>query len=96
MTPAETPGIRWDPRKGRTNLRKHGVSFIEAATVFTDYLLLTKIDPDHSIHENRFMSLGLSSLNKLILVAHTDDGDEIRIISARLPTRNERHAYDET
>lgn len=88
------PEVRWDPRKASANLRKHKVSFEEAATALHDQLSVTKPDPDHSIAENRFITLGLSSRQRLILVAHTEDTDEIRIISARLPTRNERNAYE--
>ena len=89
------PKIRWDPRKARSNSRKHKISFEEAATVFEDRLSITKSDPDHSIEENRFLTLGLSFQHRLVLVAHTEDPDEIRIISARLPTRSERNAYEE-
>ena len=81
-------------RKARINLRKHGISFEEAATVLDSRLSTTKPDPDHSIAENRFLTLGLSSKHRLILLAHTEDQDEIRIISARLPTRSERYAYE--
>ena len=86
--------IGWDPRKARSNLRKHKVSFEEAASVFDDPLSTTKPDPDHSVAENRFLTLGVSFSHRLILVAHTDDPDEIRIITARLPTRRERDAYE--
>ena len=90
----EQPKVRWDPRKAWANLRKHRVSFEEAATVFDDKLSVTKADPDHSITENRFLTLGLSFRHRLVLVAHTEDPDELRIISARLPTRSERYAYE--
>lgn len=88
------PEVRWDPDKASTNFRKHKVSFEEAATALDDQLSVTKPDPDHSITENRFLTLGLSSRKRLILVAHTEDHEEIRIISARLPTRSERDAYE--
>ena len=91
--PEQLP-IRWDPRKARSNAKKHGVSFEEAATVFDDRLSVTKYDPDHSIDENRFLTLGLSCNQRLVLIAHTDDPDELRIISARLPTAGERDAYE--
>lgn len=94
QSPAHEPEIRWDPHKASANLRKHGVPFEEAATALEDQLSLTKPDPDHSTSENRFLTLGLSSRQRLILVAHTEDPDEIRIISARLPTRSERNAYE--
>ena len=90
----QEPKVRWDPRKSWTNLRKHKISFEEAATVLEHQLSVTKSDPDHSVTENRFLTLGLSSKHRLILVAHTEDPDEIRIISARLPTRSERNAYE--
>jgi hypothetical protein len=91
----QEPKVRWDPRKSWTNLRKHKISFEEAATVLEHPLSVTKPDPDHSLIENRFLTLGLSSRHRLILVAHTEDPDEIRIISARLPTRSERNAYED-
>jgi uncharacterized DUF497 family protein len=65
-----------------------------ASTVFDDRLSVTKPDPDHSGQESRYLTLGLSFKHRLILVAHTDDPDEIRIISARLPTPNERDVYE--
>jgi|SRR5580692_10898052 uncharacterized DUF497 family protein len=86
--------ISWDPRKASSNLRKHKVAFDEAASVFDDPLSVTKPDPDHSITENRFLTLGISFNHRLLLVAHTDDPDEIRIITARLPTQSERDAYE--
>ena len=93
--PIQEPRVQWDPRKAWINLRKHKVSFEEAASVFDDKLSVTKSDPDHSITENRFLTLGLSFRHRPVLVAHTEDPDEIRIISARLPTRSERYAYED-
>ena len=92
--PAPEPKVYWDLRKARANLRKHQVPFEEAETVLKDRLSVTKPDPDHSVSERRFLTLGLSFKQRLILVAHTEDPDEIRIISARLPTRSERDAYE--
>ena len=86
--------IAWDEGKARSNLRKHKVSFEEAESVFDDPLSTTKPDPDHSSTENRFLTLRLSFKHRLLLVAHTDDPGEIRIISARLPTPGERDAYE--
>ena len=86
--------IRWDPRKAASNLRKHKVTFQEAETIFDDKLSTTKPDPDHSIDERRFITVGLSSRQRLILVAHTEDPGEIRIISARIPTPTERMDYE--
>jgi len=88
------PKVRWDPRKALANLRKHDIAFEEAATALDDPLSVTKRDPDHSTAENRFLTLGLSFRHRLVLVAHTEDPDELRIISARLPTRSERYAYE--
>jgi uncharacterized DUF497 family protein len=92
--PGQEPEIRWDSRKAWANVRKHKVSFEEAATVLDDRLSVTKPDPDHSTAEYRFLTLGLSCRHRLVLVAHTEDPDEIRIISARRPTRSERNAYE--
>jgi uncharacterized DUF497 family protein len=86
--------VLWDPRKAKANLRKHRVSFEESATVFNDPLSITKPDPDHSVGENRFLTLELSFKHRLVLVAHTEEPNEIRIISARIPTRSERYAYE--
>jgi len=94
LDPTPEPEIRWNPRKAWVNLRKHKVSFDEALTVFKDDLSVTKPDPDHSLEENRFLTLGLSCNLRLLLVAHTEDSDELRIISARVPTRSERDAYE--
>jgi uncharacterized protein len=75
---------------------KHGVSFEEATTVFNDPLSLTIVDPDHSTpDEARFLILGESSSGRFLVVAHTETGDDIRLISARLATRRERHFYEE-
>lgn len=72
MQESTQANIRWDTRKAWANRRKHNVSFEEAATAFEDRLSLTKPDPDHSITENRFLTLGLSCRHRLVLVAHTD------------------------
>jgi uncharacterized protein len=92
--PSSEPKINWDQRKAEANLRKHKVSFEEAETVFKDWFSVTKPDPDHSLSERRFLTVGLSFKQRLILVAHTEDSDELRIISARRPTRSERDAYE--
>jgi uncharacterized DUF497 family protein len=86
--------FEWDPDKAASNAAKHGVSFEEAATVFGDPLSLTAYDPDHSQDEDRFITMGSSVDNRLLLVSHTDREDRIRIISARLATRRERKAYE--
>ena len=85
----------WDPKKAAANLKKHGVSFEEASTVFRDALSTTGSDPDHSAGEHRFVTFGISKRNRLMVVAHTEETDSIRIISARLATRQERKIYEE-
>jgi uncharacterized DUF497 family protein len=80
----------WDAGKAALNLRKHGVSFKDAATVFGDSLAITFPDPDHSVDENRFITIGLSEQGKLLIIAHTEQGNAIRIISARDYARRER------
>lgn len=87
----------WDPAKARQNARKHGVSFDEAATVFLDPLALTFDDPDHSAAERRFITIGISAGRRLLVVAHADKSENrIRLISARVATRREKHDYQET
>ena len=86
----------WDKKKAAANLRKHGVAFEEAATAFGDTLSLTTFDPDHSIDQDRFILLGSSNRGRLLVVAHTEQSDTIRIISARLATRGERNNYEES
>ncbi|MBX3280473.1 MAG: BrnT family toxin [Acidobacteria bacterium] len=86
--------FEWDPVKAASNLEKHGVSFAEAATVFFDPLSLTVPDPLHSIDEQRFVITGLSYQRRHLVVAHSDRGDRIRIISARLATSSERKKYE--
>ena len=87
--------FEWDENKPRTNLVKHGVSFAEAATVFGDPLSLTIPDPAHSQREDRFIILGQSHQQRLLVVVHTDRGDNIRLISARRASRSERKNYEE-
>lgn len=84
----------WDARKARSNLRKHGVSFREAGGVFDDPLAITFADPDHSEIENRSVTFGVSRASRFLVVAHTDRGDKIRVISARLMTKQERKIYE--
>jgi hypothetical protein len=85
----------WDPRKAAANLRKHSVSFEEASTVFADDYSLTGTDPDHSVGEERFITFGMSQSGRLLVVSHTEQGDTIRILSARRATRSERKLYEE-
>jgi uncharacterized DUF497 family protein len=87
--------FEWNPDKAGLNVEKHGVSFQEAATVFNDPLSVTFPDPDHSIGENRYVIIGVSRVGQLLVVAHTDRGEKVRIISARRATRQERRFYEE-
>lgn len=87
--------FEWDPTKAAINLAKHGVSFDEAATVFRDPLSATGADPDHSLDDERFITFGVSTRGRLLIVAHTESGDTIRIISARPVTVGERRIYEE-
>ena len=84
----------WDPAKAAINLRKHQVSFEEAGSVFLDPLSLTGSDPDHSIHEERWLTFGRSSAGRLLVVSHVDQDDTVRIISARACTTAERKLYE--
>jgi uncharacterized DUF497 family protein len=87
--------FEWDPQKAAGNALSHGVTFEEASTTFFDPLSATGTDPDHSIGESRFITFGLSSAGRLLVVAHTDHEEVIRIISAREVTRAERKIYEE-
>ncbi|HMC63881.1 MAG TPA: BrnT family toxin [Gemmataceae bacterium] len=87
--------FEWDERKARQNLRKHGVLFDEASTIFSDPLALTIDDPVHSEEEDRFVTLGESHRSRLLVVVFIERGDRIRIISARTATRRERRNYEE-
>jgi len=87
--------FEWDPRKAEINKRKHDVSFTEAATVFGDPLAITFTDPDHSIDEDRYLTFGLSRFDRLMVVSHAEQGEKVRIISARPLTRQERRIYEE-
>ena len=88
--------FEWDTRKAAENLRKHNVSFDEAATVFGDFFGATASDPDHSAGENRYITVGSSSRGRLLMVAHVERREHIRIISGRELTRSEKRAYEET
>ena len=87
--------FEWDPRKAAANARKHGVSFDEASTAFSDEQALVIPDPDHSEDEDRFILLGLSAALRLLVVIHCfrEDVDVIRIISARKATKRESKDY---
>ena len=85
----------WNERKAAANQRKHGVSFVEAATAFADPLSVTIPDPDHSEDEERFILIGQTRNVHIVVVAHVERGAIIRIISARPATRRERSIYEE-
>jgi len=89
--------FEWDPRKDFANRRKHGVSFSEARTVFSDDQALLIDDPDHSLEEDRFILLGLSARARVLAVSHCYRKGEgvIRVISARKATRREQALYNE-
>jgi len=89
------PGVKfeWDPRKALENVRKHGVSFEEALTVFADWDQITIPDPDHSVGEERWVTLGKSLRGNLLVVPHTERGGYIRIISAWQANARQRRQY---
>ena len=87
--------FEWDEKKAKANAAKHGVNFGEAATVFGDRLSLTIPDPAHSQTEERIIILGKSHAGKLLVVVHTERGENLRIISARRASRRERKNYEE-
>jgi uncharacterized DUF497 family protein len=87
--------FEWDPAKAAENLKKHGVSFDEAASVFGDPLALTFEDPDHSASEERLITFGESIQRRLLVISHIPRPSRIRIISARRITRRERKIYEE-
>ncbi len=87
--------IEWDKSKAAKNLRKHRVAFEEAATVFADPVFITVVDDEHSLDEERYITMGVSGQRRLLVVAHTDRNDRIRIISAREATKKEERFYAE-
>jgi len=84
----------WDRGKAKSNVRKHGVSFDEAVTVFYDPLAATFGDPDHSKEESRFITVGYSTLGRLLVVSHVERGSATRLISARRATPRERKRHE--
>ena len=86
--------FEWDPDKAAENLKKHGVDFVEASTIFSDPLEVTIPDPAHSEGEARFLSLGLSATDRVLVVAYTEREGRIRIIHARVAEPKERRAYE--
>lgn len=90
-----TMRFEWDPEKAKANLRNHKVSLDEAQTVFDDPLYVIFADPDHSFEEKRFIVMGESNKNKLLVVSYTERPPATRLISARKATRAERENYEE-
>ncbi len=86
--------FEWDQEKAKKNIKIHGISFDEASTTFGDPFSLTIYDPLHSDEEDRFVLIGSSHKNRLLVVVHTERGDHIRIISARKANKNERKYYE--
>lgn len=86
--------FKWHPRKAKSNERKHGVTFDEASSVFLDTSSLTIYDPLHSEDEDRFVIIGISLKGRMLTVVHTENGDTIRVISARKATKRERNYYE--
>ena len=87
--------FKWDPAKAAANWKKHGVDFHEGASVLDDALSTTYPDPAHSRPERRFVSIGVSSKQRLLVICHAEEGVVVRIISARRATRRERRFYEE-
>ncbi len=87
--------FEWDRSKAAANLAKHGVSFEEAKTVFTAPLYVDFYDPVHSDNEERYLIVGRSNRERLLIVSYTERGNSIRLISARVVTRSEKEAYEE-
>ena len=85
----------WDPKKASANFKKHGVRFEEACSSLKDFLAITGADPGHSVAEFRWITFGVSDNGRLLVVAHTEEADTIRIISARFATNMERTLYEE-
>lgn len=85
----------WDKNKAQKNFEKHKIHFEEAKSVFYDFLSFTLPDPFHSINEERYVTIGMSSFNRLLVVVHSDKDDLIRIISSRLATKHEGRKYEE-
>ena len=90
-----TQRFEWDEVKAAQNLRKHGVSFGDAASVFLDNLAYTFPDPDHSVGEYRMLTFGFSLAGRLLAVSHAERGRAVRIIGARGATRHERKIYEQ-
>ncbi|HQX16330.1 MAG TPA: BrnT family toxin [Anaerolineales bacterium] len=88
--------FEWDPEKSQKNFQKHEVSFEEASSVFDDPMFITVLDDEHSDDEERYITIGISNKTRLLLVAHTERDNRIRVISARKATKHEEKFYEET
>lgn len=87
--------FEWDETKAKKNFHKHGISFLEAQSVLNDPLLVTFEDEEHSSHETRYVSIGMSERGRILLVVHVDRSDRIRLISCRKATTWERKLYEQ-
>lgn len=87
--------FEWDLKKATSNLRKNKVTFEEAATALSDPMSATGADPDHSITEDKYVTFSVSERGRLLVVAYTDEGETIRIISARVASKGEQKIYEE-
>jgi uncharacterized DUF497 family protein len=87
--------FEWDPEKAKKNLKKHGVSFEEASTIFDDPQFISFLDEEHSTDEERHITIGMSDKIHLVMAAHTERKNLIRLISARKATKNEEKFYNE-
>jgi uncharacterized DUF497 family protein len=87
--------FEWDPKKAKANLSKHDISFEEASTIFDDPMFITFLDNEHSIDEERYITIELSSKARLLMIAHAERNNRMRIISARKATKNEEKYYQE-
>ena len=88
--------FEWDEAKALVNVTKHGITFEEALTIFTDPALVTYPDDNHSLTEDRYISIGRSTRRRVLLAVHTDRGLAIRIISCRKATKGEQRTYDQS
>jgi len=86
--------FEWNVQKAKINVKKHDVSFEEVSSVFGDTLSITFPDPDHSIQEERYLIIGISNENRILVISHTYHSDTIRITSARQATKREQKFYE--
>lgn len=87
--------FEWDEVKATSNLKKHKISFEEAKTVFNDPLSITIADPHHSLDEERYIDVGVSSKGQILVVVYTERAENIRLISCRKATKQEQKAYEQ-